>query len=92
MALSKTRSGGLSNSRRTSSGGVKMKRDTYGPQWYTKVNEIRRRDGKKCLDCGATEKLHTHHIIPLSKGGLTANSNLILLCHDCHAKRHRHHF
>lgn len=31
-----------------------------------------------------------HHVIPLSKGGVTALRNLILLCDDCHSLRHRH--
>lgn len=30
-----------------------------------------------------------HHIIPVSKKGETAPANLILLCLNCHKKRHR---
>jgi 5-methylcytosine-specific restriction endonuclease McrA len=84
MALSKTR--------RTSNGGVKIKRDTYGKNWYQTVGTIQKRDGNKCLDCSSKHKLHTHHIVPLSKGGLTAPSNLITLCEECHHRRHRHKF
>lgn len=33
---------------------------------------------------------HIHHIVPISKGGSHALSNLILLCGECHAKQHNH--
>ena len=94
MALSKLRkpSSGLSNTRRTSSGTTTFKRDTYGKEWYAKVAEIRKRDGDKCVDCQATTELQPHHIKPLSRGGLTHNTNLLTLCHDCHERRHRHSF
>lgn len=32
--------------------------------------------------------LEIHHIIPVIKGGLNKLKNLILLCPDCHKKRH----
>lgn len=80
----------LSNSRRTKSGISKIKRDTYGLNWYSKVAEIQKRDGNKCLDCGSREHLHTHHIKSLNRGGLTINSNLMSLCEACHSRRHVH--
>ena len=78
----------LSNSRRTKMGISIIKRDTYGPNWYTKVAEIQKRDCNKCIDCNSTQHLHTHHIRALNRGGLTLNSNLITLCEQCHARRH----
>jgi hypothetical protein len=47
---------------------------------YVKL-EVWKRDGGKCVICGATEELHFDHIIPVSKGGtsLTAE-NIQLLC------------
>jgi hypothetical protein len=47
---------------------------------YVKV-EVWKRDGGKCVQCGATENLHYDHDIPFSKGGssLTAD-NVRLLC------------
>ncbi len=43
--------------------------------------EVWKRDGGKCVICGASDELHFDHIIPFSKGGtsLTAE-NVQLLC------------
>jgi hypothetical protein len=43
--------------------------------------EVWKRDGGKCVECGATNELHFDHVIPFSKGGtsLTAD-NVQLLC------------
>lgn len=43
--------------------------------------EVWKRDGGKCVVCGAADELHFDHIIPFSKGGtsLTAD-NVQLLC------------
>jgi hypothetical protein len=43
--------------------------------------EVWQRDGGKCAECGAAEKLHFDHVLPFSKGGtsLTA-ANVQLLC------------
>jgi hypothetical protein len=40
-----------------------------------------KRDGGKCVKCGATENLHFDHVIPWSKGGSsTTPENIQLLC------------
>lgn len=48
---------------------------------------ILKRDGFKCQICGATAKdgakLHVDHIVPVSKGGKTVDSNLRTLCDRC---------
>ena len=48
---------------------------------------ILRRDGFRCQLCGRSAndgiKLHVDHIIPISKGGRTIESNLRVLCEDC---------
>lgn len=44
------------------------------------------RDKNRCRDCGGTEKLEYHHVIPRSLGGTNEPGNLALLCPDCHAK------
>jgi HNH endonuclease len=44
----------------------------------------------KCEDCGTERwKLHRHHIIPKSLGGLDDPSNIKCLCANCHEDRHR---
>ena len=49
--------------------------------------DIMKRDGFKCVICGATAKdgvkLHVDHIVPVSKGGKTVPDNLRTLCANC---------
>jgi len=43
--------------------------------------EVWRRDGGRCVVCGATDELHFDHIIPYSKGGTSSSAdNIQLLC------------
>lgn len=43
--------------------------------------EVWKRDGGKCVKCGAKEELHFDHIIPYSKGGTSLKTeNIQLLC------------
>lgn len=46
------------------------------------------RDGHKCKDCGATERLECHHILPLQTTTEFAfhRANGVTLCHNCHVK------
>jgi hypothetical protein len=41
-----------------------------------------------CAACGSTKELHHHHLVPKSLGGSNEETNLITLCHECHAKVH----
>lgn len=43
---------------------------------------------KECGNCGSTDDLHIHHIVPLSCGGNNRITNLARLCTDCHSKAH----
>jgi len=43
----------------------------------------------KCKRCGSTRDLEFDHIVPIEKGGQDTLSNLQLLCHKCHLKKHR---
>lgn len=49
--------------------------------------KIMKRDHFRCVLCGASQqdgvKLHVDHIIPVSKGGKTVESNLRTLCERC---------
>lgn len=43
--------------------------------------EVWRRDGGKCVMCGAKDSLHFDHVIPFSKGGTSIDTkNIQLLC------------
>lgn len=70
-------------------------RDTYNSGkkngWYEMVDRIRARDNNTCVFCGAPAS-EVHHLIPLSKGGVTTPSNLVCICKACHNKRHAHLF
>ena len=43
----------------------------------------------KCKRCGSTKDLEFDHVVPIEKGGQDTLSNLQLLCHRCHLKKHR---
>ena len=63
----------------------------YGEDWRAVAKEVRRRDGWRCVECGATGvELHVHHIVPLSKGGRNDVDNLETLCRECHEAKHPH--
>lgn len=55
--------------------------------------EILQRDGYTCKKCGASIQnepnllLEIDHIVPISKGGLTAKSNLQTLCWRCNRRK-----
>jgi hypothetical protein len=43
--------------------------------------EVWKRDGGKCVQCGATDELHFDHIIPFSRGGTSLSAdNIQILC------------
>ena len=43
--------------------------------------EVWKRDGGRCVQCGATDNLHFDHIIPYSRGGTSLRAdNIQLLC------------
>ena len=57
-------------------------------------HEVFKRDGYRCVECGASNKettLHVDHILPVSQGGTNEISNLQTLCQKCNlAKSNRH--
>lgn len=65
----------------------------YPPNWEEISREVRERDGYRCTHAGCGETslaLHVHHVIPLSRGGSNALSNLATLCEKHHASKHMH--
>lgn len=49
--------------------------------------EVLKRDGYRCLECGATEDLSIDHRIPRSKGGTHDLDNLRTLCRRCNSAK-----
>jgi len=49
--------------------------------------EVIRRDGGRCVLCGAESDLHIDHIIPFSIGGSTHVDNLQVLCKPCNLSK-----
>ncbi|MBU8921819.1 MAG: HNH endonuclease [Bacteroidales bacterium] len=49
------------------------------------------RDGHVCLSCGSTEALEIDHIVPVSKGGTSEDTNLQTLCGNCNATKGNRH-
>jgi 5-methylcytosine-specific restriction endonuclease McrA len=78
---------------RTSSGVVKICRDSYSnasTSWFAIIKRVKERDCGRCVQCRSSILLDVHHILPLSRGGRTVMSNLITLCDVCHRQRHKH--
>lgn len=51
--------------------------------------KIRRENGSiACCNCGSTDLVELHHIVPLIAGGRDIRSNMVPLCTECHAKVH----
>lgn len=51
-------------------------------------SQLLRENGNRCTRCSYDEftaSLQTHHIIPLSEGGIDDGDNLVLLCANCHS-------
>ncbi len=46
------------------------------------------RDGFTCQLCGSRSRLQVHHVKPRARGGDDSVTNLLTLCHACHASVH----
>jgi 5-methylcytosine-specific restriction endonuclease McrA len=62
----------------------------YPKDWARVRRVVLERDGYQCRNCGNPDELHVHHVVPLRSGGTNRWSNLITLCHECHARLHPH--
>ena len=45
--------------------------------------------GKICVNCGSSEYIEYHHIVPLFLGGSNNFSNIVPLCNRCHKAAHK---
>ena len=46
------------------------------------------RDNHRCIECGSSEELNVHHVLPEKFGGQYKPENLITLCRTCHSTKH----
>jgi 5-methylcytosine-specific restriction endonuclease McrA len=44
---------------------------------------VKKRDGYRCVDCGATDDLRACHVVPLHRGGSDDASNGVTRCARC---------
>lgn len=44
--------------------------------------------GKACVNCGSTEMIEYHHIVPICVGGTNNVSNIAPVCNRCHKAIH----
>ncbi|RBO54173.1 HNH endonuclease [Rhodovulum sp. BSW8] len=59
-------------------------------RWKAVRLEAKRRDGWRCVECGAKGRLEVDHITPLRDGGAPFDlGNLQCLCGRCHARKTR---
>lgn len=68
--------------------------NNYPSDWDSRRREVYERDGYMCQNCGRSLRnrsdleLHAHHIVPISKGGSHAKTNLSTMCSECHDAIH----
>jgi hypothetical protein len=48
--------------------------------------------GHKCDYCGSSDRLQVHHKQPISRGGDNHPTNLVILCKQCHQRKHKFEF
>ena len=64
--------------------------ELYPLNWNRLRYALFKKHNYTCERCGryAKEDLHLHHIIPVKSGGSHNESNLQVLCSDCHYEIH----
>ncbi len=62
-------------------------RYNHAPVTKQQRERIMRRDKGKCVICGSTKRLHIDHIVAVSVGGSSEDSNLRVLCESCNCSK-----
>ena len=57
--------------------------------WHIVRSIVLERDGRTCTYCGSDKRLEGDHIVPLSRGGSNAFTNLATACRPCICRRGR---
>lgn len=57
--------------------------------WRETRQQRLERDGHKCAICGSTKDLNVHHLTYIRIGKENIDTDLITVCHACHAMLHR---
>lgn len=65
---------------------AKQKKNLYTENWDDIRKQVYRRDGYRCVMCGAKGKLAAHHIVPVKISKNNSLSNLVSVCNKCHRK------
>lgn len=50
--------------------------------------EYKEKLGCTCVNCGSTERIEYHHIVPLCMGGTNRLTNIVPVCVNCHVAIH----
>jgi hypothetical protein len=61
---------------------------SYEDEFRRMRRAVLERDGHRCTVCGCGGSLDVHHIVPRSRGGTNAPSNLVTLCPNHHRAAH----
>lgn len=61
-------------------------RAEFGRQSFR--DSMKEKLGNICVNCGSTESIEYHHIVPIINGGSNNLSNIVPLCYECHCKAH----
>ena len=63
-------------------------KDFRGHDWQEVRTAALARDGNRCTECGSTQSLLVHHIVPWEDSHDNSLSNLKTLCIGCHIRTH----
>jgi len=62
-----------------------LKREFTSPTFRAMIKNTL---GTSCYNCGSSESVEYHHVVPLKLGGTNRLSNIVPLCHKCHKAAH----